>query len=152
SGPHSHATAPTLARLWDDLAADDAQHALRAAFRLARTAGMEEFSSLRLKPVPRPDDAAVHRHLRDLGSPECATRKRAENALRACGHPILTALKKASVETTDIEVRLRLRKLMAQVGAVTPEWLRQQRAILALEVCASPEARRLLQRLAAGAP
>ena len=88
----------------------------------------------------------------DAASPDYATHDRAESSLRDCGQPVLTSLKAALTKADDIEVRHRLRRLLTQVGGVTPTWLRQQRAVLALELRASPEARRLLQRLADGAP
>jgi hypothetical protein len=96
-------------------------------------------------------DAAVGRLIGQLGSDDFETRHGAEMALRdaVAGHEaqLLRALRKA----TDLEVKLRLRRILVDVSAWPgPELLRPRRALEVLERLGTPEARKLLRVLAAG--
>jgi len=62
------------------------------------------------------------------------------------------ALTEAHGKATDLEVRRRVERLLAQLQPRAPERLREGRAILVLESRTTPAARRLLARLAAGVP
>jgi WD40 repeat protein len=142
----------TLERLWADLADRDATRAHRAVWRLAARPGMAEFLVNRLPPVPRLDAAWLRRRLAELGSENFSAREEAERALAAAGDAAAPALREARHKTHDLEQRLRLDRLLGRLDPLSPQWLRQRRAVFALEARGTAEARRLLVRLAEGLP
>jgi WD40 repeat protein len=143
---------PALAAWWADLAGDDANRAHRALWRLVAAAGGEGFLAAHLKPVPRLDPRWVARQIADLGSDEFSKRRKAEQELAAVEDTVEAALRQAYARASDLEQRLRLRRLLARLKRSSPEQLRQHRSVLVLEQRATPEARRLLARLAEGMP
>jgi WD40 repeat protein len=140
-----------LARLWRDLADSDAERAHRAAWALADTTGAAAFLARRLRPVePVPPDR-LKKWLADLGAEEFAARQKAELALRRAGEAARAGLERAWRSSTDLEVRLRVGRLLDRLRPASPARLREHRAVLALEVGGTAEARALLRRLAGGA-
>jgi WD40 repeat protein len=148
--PPSRSGKETLASLWIDLQAADATLAQCSLWRLTIREGMEGFLDRQLpavKPVPA---GRLKRLLAELGSEDFTTRRNAERELAAAGEAALPALEAARAAATDLEVRARLERLLLPLGERTPAWLRQQRAVLALEARDTREARRVLERLARG--
>jgi WD40 repeat protein len=147
------AAAGGLEGLWADLAGD-ARRAYRAVHGLAAApAPAVAYLRDRLRPVPEIEPRRVQRLLADLDSNEFAVREAAEKGLAALGERIEPALRQALEEAPSAEVRKRLEALLTAPKAVPPpETLRSLRAVWVLERVGTPEARRLLEVLARGAP
>jgi hypothetical protein len=88
----------------------------------------------------------------DLASSDFATRQRAAATIVAFGEAARPLLLKEHHRSKDLELHLRLEQLLAQLSPRSPDRLREVRAVMALERCATPEARQLLRRLANGLP
>jgi hypothetical protein len=144
-----------LEALWSDLAGADAVRAYRAVGLLvARPAEAVPFLKGRLRPVPAPDRADVLRLIRDLNSDVFATRQKAMRALEVLSEMAEADLEAALKADPPAEVRRRLQTLLkrVKVGRPNPEWLRAVRAIEALELAGTREARQLLRQVAAWTP
>jgi WD40 repeat protein len=136
--------------LWDVLASDDAVQAHRALWRLAALPDADAFLARHLKLVEAVPPERLRALLADLGSPDFGTRERAEQALAAAGEPVRAAIGEALAGTKDVEVRRRLLSLQERLHPQSLERLRELRAVLVLESRGTAEARRVLERLAAG--
>jgi RNA polymerase sigma factor (sigma-70 family) len=148
-------TAEQLRALWTDLGGD-AKRAYRAMWQLAVSPRVSlPFLAERLRPAV-PLDAArqrqVERLLADLDNEAFAIRQNAETELEKMGEAIEPALRKALEGKPSLEVRRRIEKMLEKMTAVTGERLRELRALEALEHMDTPEARRLVDALAAGEP
>jgi WD40 repeat protein len=137
--------------LWDRMAADDAAEAHRALWRLAALPGADAFLARRLTGVERVPPERLRAMLADLGSPDFAKRKAAEEELAAAGEAARAALAEAAAGAKGPEVRRRLARLRARLRPPEAQRLRELRAVLVLEARGTPEARRLLETLARGA-
>jgi WD40 repeat protein len=135
------------ARLWEDMASRDAGLAQRALWRLAATPDMEDFLA---GQMARGTPARLREMLRDLDSDDFATREKAEQALAKAGEVAQPALEAALAGAVDLELRRRLERLLRPIERDGLLTLRRHRAVLALEARGTPEARRLLRRLAGG--
>jgi hypothetical protein len=140
---------------WKDLAGDDALAASRAAWHLAKMPdkGLPLLRE-RLRPVARVEARHIDRLIADLDDNDFAVRGRAKAALGELGELAEVALRKAYRESTSEEVRARAEELISKIAAPVPppDQVRLLRALAALEEMATPEARRLLESLADGAP
>jgi hypothetical protein len=92
--------------------------------------------------------------LAGLGSEDYATRERATRELEEVAEGAAPRLRAALAAKPDQEVRRRLERILARVelGDWAPGPLRTLRSIELLEQIGGPEARRVLQGLARGAP
>ena len=113
---------------------------------------MFTFLARRLLPVEPVADARLGSLVADLGDASFPTREKAELALAAGRDGVRNRLAQALRGAADLEVRKRLQRLLKPLGPREPERLRECRAVLALEARATPEARQLLRRYAAGVP
>jgi WD40 repeat protein len=138
--------------LWVLLKSDDAARAQRALWRLAALPEADAFLARHLRPVEGMPPQRLRTLLTDLGSTDFDRRQRAEEALAEAGEAARAALTEEFARTEDLEVKRRLAGLQERLQPRAPERLREIRAVLALEARGTPEARRLLQRLAAGLP
>jgi hypothetical protein len=150
-------SAEGLDRLWVDLAGEDAARAYRAIVALAAApAKAAPFLKSRLRPAPEPDAKRTQRLLADLDSDQFAVREAAATELAKLGEQIEPALRQVLRGTPSPEVRRRMEALLDNAVATargpvhSAERLRTLRAIQALEGIGTPEARRVLQTLAAG--
>jgi RNA polymerase sigma factor (sigma-70 family) len=138
---------------WTALASKDAAAAYRAVWRLAK-AGPQgvRFLNDRLQPTRLADAKRVAALIEALGSEEFAVRSQAAREVEQLGEAAADALRKADAPT--LEARRRIEQLLGALEPPIshPEHLRGLRAVEALEHMAAPDARRLLERLAAGAP
>jgi RNA polymerase sigma factor (sigma-70 family) len=143
-------------KCWADLASPDASRAYAAVWDLAAPPG-RAVGLLRghLRPVS-PLDAAGQRRLRrwlaDLDGDDFPTRQRAARELEALGELAEPALRAALEAGPTPEVRRQIEGLLEALSAWTPARLRVSRAVAALEMAGTADARRLLAELAGGAP
>jgi hypothetical protein len=144
-----------LQDLWEDLASADAEKAHQAIGKLSHApAQIFAWVKSRLKPVTEADLRRVRKLIADLGSAQFNVREAATRALGELQAVTETALMEALAKRPELEVRRRLERLLKNPGGPieNPERLRGLRAVELLERVDSPEARRLLSTLAAGAP
>jgi WD40 repeat protein len=147
-------TAGEADALWAALGGEAA-----AAYRAIRTLASAPDQALpllqdRLQPAPVIEAKRVNALLDDLDSDRFDVRQRGSEGLEELGHAALPLLRRALKEDQrSAEVRHRLGELLDKLdGALLPPpELRAVRAVEVLERIGSPEARRLLDRLAKGA-
>ena len=137
---------------WADLAEFDVGTAYQAMWAL--TSVPKEavpFLAGRLKPVTLPDEKTLRQWIVELDSDDFETRQAAMRALTAQGERIAPVLKQALKERVSLEASRRIEQLLAATEWQLPaDELRQIRAIQALELMATPEARALLETLTKG--
>jgi HEAT repeat protein len=139
---------------WDALSSAVPEEAWRSMARLVchphdAVALLRRF----LRPAPGKglNGAAVSRLIGQLGSDDFETRERAERALLAAAAGQEGRLSRALEKATDLEVKMRLRRIVRQVPFWPgPELLRPLRAIEVLERLGTPEARQFLRQLSVG--
>lgn len=138
---------------WQDLASADAPRAYRAIARLAgdERGALRQLTE-RLRPVraPKADEAAAW--LGQLDNPQFEVRSKATQRLQELREAALPFLERARDSRPPLEVRRRLEALCGALDARSAESLREIRAVQVLEYLGTAEARRLLNRLAAGLP
>ena len=86
----------------------------------------------------------------ELGDAQFAVREAASKSLSEMGEQARLALEKAVKSSSLLEGVERAKKIMSKVETITPEQLRQMRAVEILELIASDDAKKLLNRWAAG--
>jgi WD40 repeat protein len=153
SGPPPDAT--EIAQRWADLAASDAARAFASIRRLA--AHPEVAVPLlreHLKPAVPADPKRLAKLVADLDSDDFTVRDNANRELAQLGELALAELQKVMANPPTLETRRRAEALVARLtgGTLTADQLRVVRAVEVLEATATPEARKLLQALAGGAP
>jgi WD40 repeat protein len=147
-------TAREVEAWWADLLGDTVR-ADRAIWALT-TAPEQVLPLLRkgLKPVAPPDANRLARLLADLDSKNFAVRKQAAAELEQLAELVEPALRRALAEKPTLEVARQLEGLLERATNVARsprgEALRGVRALEVLEHIASPEARTLVEALAAG--
>jgi WD40 repeat protein len=142
-----------LKALWDDLASSDAAPAHRAAWTLA---GYPEraipFLQEQVRPAVAVDANQVRHWIADLDSNQFAVRSAAVKELEKLGEQAGPALREALAGPTSAEVRKQAETLLhSRNTASSPEVLQRLRAVQVLERIGTPEARQVLEKLAAGA-
>jgi WD40 repeat protein len=149
-------SARRLDEVWSDLASSDAGPAFLGAATLF--ASPKEAVALlveRLKPAAAADARQVARWIADLDDDSFDVREKAAAELGRLGELARPALEEALKKERSAEVRRRVGDLLDHlkpVGALSAEDLRRRRAVEVLEGLGTPEARRLLEELAKGAP
>jgi RNA polymerase sigma factor (sigma-70 family) len=148
-------TVKELERLWGDLLDTDAERAGRAVRALTLSPGQAvALLGKRLRAAPATDDAHLDRLIRDLGGDDFPTRERAEAELAKLGEAARGPLEAALKGKPSLELTLRVRGLLKGLNTHLPagEEVRARRGVEVLEAVGTPEARKLLARLAAGPP
>jgi WD40 repeat protein len=147
-------TEAMLARAWEDLADADAAKGYAAAVRLTSAPGpAAALLGAKLRPAEPVAAERVKALIADLASPQFVTRQAAERELIALGDRVAGPLRAAVAESSSAETRKRIEAILAPLAdsAVPPnETLRGIRAVAVLERIGTPEARRLLEKLAGG--
>jgi RNA polymerase sigma factor (sigma-70 family) len=143
-----------LEESWSALAGTDAARAWEAILVLGSSEGTPSFLRERLRPVPGVDERRLARLVADLDSDQFAERDRARAELEKLGESARAALRRALDGKPSAEVRRRVEALLDKLDEpkLSPERLRAVRALEALEQLATPDARRLVEELAGGAP
>jgi WD40 repeat protein len=151
-------TEADAARLWVLVTDTDSRAAFDAMADLA-AAPDHTVALIRryLKPAPAgPTAADIDRIFKDLASDSFATREKASKELAGYGESAVPAVRKALEAAPDLELELR-KRVDVFLGRfdradLTPDRLRQLRAVELLEGIGTPAAKDLLKELAAGAP
>jgi dipeptidyl aminopeptidase/acylaminoacyl peptidase len=138
--------------LWRDLASADAAQAYRAMARLAGSPDAVELLKERLRPTEPGDDQKIARWVNDLDSDVFANRERATAELAKLGDRAEPALRQALAKSPSLEARRRIEGLLGKRFPLSPRLLFSLRAVEVLEHIGTPQARAVLQKLAAGDP
>ena len=144
-----------VASHWDSLGGQDAQKAYRAIWALSRTPGQVlSFLQGRLEPVPPAEAKKLGELIAELNSDRFATRQAATKELLRLGDLAAAALREALQKQPSTEARRRIETILHESSDVANQPVRLQalRAIEVLEKIGSVEARKVLRRLAEGAP
>lgn len=141
-------------RAWADLAAEDAEVGYRA---IAVLVGAPEQSvgmlGSRLAPAESASAEQFDRLVARLDHEDFAEREEASRRLAVFGAAARGALERALTKAPSAEQKHRCEELLAKMdGPPAPETLRSLRAVEALESIGTAEARRIVQKLAEGAP
>src|SRR5262249_53327528 len=114
---------------------------------------------LRRKILPAQPDERIAKWIADLDDDKFAVREKAHQALAAQGKAALPALRQGLEAKPSPEQRRRLEALVkradaqpARIEPLSAQELREERAIIVLEMLRTAEARQALQALVGGAP
>ena len=140
---------------WKDLVGTDATRAYTAVRRLARASNGVALLNLTLgRPWTRLGSSGreVARFLRELDSDDFETREQASRRLESRAPFLRAQLEAALSRDLSPEVRRRIKDILAQSTPMqlSAEQLREVRALEALEMAESDEARTVLTRLVKG--
>jgi hypothetical protein len=142
-----------LDALWEELTSADATKAHKAHWAMAAApASTVPFLKKQVLPAVTVPLETIRRWIADLDSEKFAVRARASDQLRALGSQAEVPLSQALAGKPSLETRRRLEALLEAVQPTPSALLRSRRAIQVLEQIGTPEARQLLQVLAAGMP
>jgi RNA polymerase sigma factor (sigma-70 family) len=149
-------SAGDLEHLWTQLRDTDASKAHVALWTLVDAPDKAvPFLKEHLHPMPRVSAERLRRLIADLDADDFARREEASRNLAKLGSEAEPALRKVLEEKPTLELRRRVQALLDSLACqteMTPDALRQLRAIQVLEQIGSPEARQILASLAQGAP
>jgi hypothetical protein len=138
--------------LWETLRAGKAEDAYRALWATSETPGVAAFLRGKIAPAEPLPKGRLEKHIADLGSDQFAVRDAATKELEKLGERAAAAMRQALDAGPELEVRQRLRRLLDAVKrGPSPVELRRSRAVQALSLAATPEARAVLKAWAAGA-
>jgi RNA polymerase sigma factor (sigma-70 family) len=138
---------------WRDLAGD-APQAHRAIWSLAAVpAQAVPLLRDRLRPAVALPADELRRLVQDLDSPRFSRREEASRRLAEFGEDAEPILQQALANKPSTEARQRMERILAEPRLVrSPELLRSLRALQILEAIGDAPARRVLDKLAEGAP
>jgi hypothetical protein len=149
-------SAADLPRLWADLAAADPRVAYRATSLLSVSGPPgTRLLAKHLRPITTALTARIPRLIADLDDDRFVRREAAEKELARLDTLAEAALRRELAATKSVEVRSRIKRLLAALALAfvqDSETLRHLRAIFVLQRIGNRDARALLQRLADGAP
>jgi RNA polymerase sigma factor (sigma-70 family) len=157
AAPSRPRTEKEVAAAWSDLAAADPVAARRAVWALAgspREALPLLDKALAPKAAPAADEKKLTRLIADLDDDKFEVREAVTKELEGLGGAAGPALRRALKGQPSAEARRRLEALLSRLEGdrVTPERRRLLRAVEVLEHAGTPEARRLLGRVAKESP
>jgi RNA polymerase sigma factor (sigma-70 family) len=143
--------------LWTDLGGEDAAKAHSAVWTLAASPRQAlPLFQQHIKPATTPAadlPEQFSRVLGDLDSDEFDIRQKADDKLEKLGPAVEPLARQALQGDLSTEVRRHIEKLLSRIEKEEEAgWIRTVRVLEALEHIATPEARRLLTKLAAGTP
>ncbi len=142
-----------LQTLWSELASSDSLTACRAMWRLrASPRETGRFLGGKLTAAPTGEAESIAKWIKDLDDSQSNVRDKAAQELEKLQELALPALREALVSGKSGEVRRRSQQLLEKFKEkpLTPETLRELRALAALEYTNIPEAEQVLSRLAQG--
>src|SRR5262249_7170424 len=116
--PALRAARGELEGLWGRLAAEDASRGHEGVWRLVAAGGPGvDCVRERLRPVPPGDTRRFARLIADLDNGSFRTREEATAALERLGEAAAPALRQALAGRPSLEVRWRLERILASLGA-----------------------------------
>jgi hypothetical protein len=138
---------------WTALSGDDALEAYRAVWAVADDPNGPELLRSKIAAAKTADPEKVLQWLADLGADKFAVRETASKELQSLGRLVEPDLRIARAKVTSEEVRTRLDALLAKVPRERSGIeIVHARAVAAMELAGSDEAKKLLAEWAAGAP
>jgi hypothetical protein len=140
---------------WEALGGGDAGKAYETIVRLGAAPDVAvRLLRERLKPVEAADGKRIERLIAQLDDDEFTVREQASQELAKLGSRAEEALRKTAQAAPSEEVRQRVAELLRKLdgGSASGEPLRETRALEVLEGLGTPEAKKLLEELAKGAP
>src|SRR5262249_1951649 len=143
-----------LKSLWTDLAGEDAAQAYRAIWALAASPQQAvPFLRKHWKPAGPGGPQKLNQLRAALDGTRYTVREKGVQELQKLGALAEPSLKRVLEGKPSLEVRQRVERLLEQLQGpiLSPERLREIRAVEALEYMGTAEAHRLLKELAAGA-
>jgi hypothetical protein len=139
---------------WKNLGSDDRATAYAAMQALADSPGsVVPWLRKTLKEPGQeaaPDAKKCAKLIADLGSAVFKVRSQASEELKKMGEGVVPHLRQALEKASDLEMRRRIEELLDHHGHENARYYRLVRAVAVLEYSAGPEARALLEELAAG--
>ena len=116
-------------------------------------ADMVPLLAMSLKPVPSIPAERLKCWINDLDSEEFVTREQASKGLLAASEQAMFLLRQTLDGKPSAEVRVRIEEILKAYHkqSLSPERLREQRALAILEMVGTPACREVLTRLADGA-
>ena len=140
-------------KTWDELGSSDSAVAYRATWALADAPAAAARTLRAALPPVKPEKAErIAMLVQQLDAPRFAAREEATKTLAALGPLAGPALKVAAAKNLSAETKERVQKLLAALdGDLGAETLRQVRAVQALELAGTVEAKSLLKEWADGA-
>jgi len=143
-----------MQELWTQLGEDDGPRAYQAVWDMIDSPQAVRFLEKRLRSIPAADENRISRLIGQLDDGRFSIRQQAAQELEKLGELASPALRRTLEKKPTVEVRRRAEVLLdlAEAQHLSSEGLRTLRAVEVLERVADPEARKILQSLAAGAP
>jgi hypothetical protein len=139
-----------LAGWWQDLGSPEPEKSWSAVCRGTSASGAAvDVLRRELKPLAAVDGAKVRAQVKRLDSSNREERDRASRALSELGPGAVELLESLADESESAEVKTRLRRI---VGRFARERRTASRAAAVLEMIGGKEAKRVLEKLAGGAP
>jgi hypothetical protein len=153
--PDQNLSLPELTDLWAALGAADAHEAYQAIYRLAADPrhAVPFLSEHIVLPAP-PVAKRLPQLIADLDAKRFSVREQASKDLAALGARVEPILRQTLASHPSPEVRRRVTDLLAELDRrpLSTEEVRTIRALKVLEMTASPEARRIMRKLAKSDP
>jgi RNA polymerase sigma factor (sigma-70 family) len=141
-----------LKEMWADLAETDARKAYQAVWALSENPRAVAFLRTKLSPAVRPDKIRMAKLIADLDSNSFSVRDAANRALAKLAELAAPAMEQARKTTSSLEQRKRLEGLLSSLkGGLSPVQILQMRAVQALELAGTADARQALEEWAHGA-
>ncbi|HEX3147971.1 MAG TPA: WD40 repeat domain-containing protein [Gemmataceae bacterium] len=137
---------------WQALAGEQSRAAYQAIWAIADDPDGPALLRSKIAPVKHASAAQMQKWIADLGAPRYATRESATTALRDLGRRVEPELRTLRAKTTDDEVRNRLDSLLVNLPRERTAAERvNARAVAAMELAGTAEAKKLLAEWASGA-
>jgi RNA polymerase sigma factor (sigma-70 family) len=139
---------------WKDLGGDTAKAYAALARLVSSPKQAVSFLGKHLQSAKSPDIKRIEQLVGNLDDGRFEVRQQASKDLEALGEFALPSVQKALAGNLTLEVRRRLDALLERLegASLSAETVRQIRAVEALESMGTPEALRLLEKLATGPP
>jgi RNA polymerase sigma factor (sigma-70 family) len=144
---------PTLNELWTNLAETDAGKAYQAVWALSADPQAVDFLRKKLPAAVPPDKTRLAKLIAALNNDDFEIRDTASKALAELAEQATPALEEARKTSSALEQRKRLDELLSSLkDRLSPVQLMRLRAVQALELADTEEARKALKDWAGGDP
>ncbi len=144
-------TTGSLENAWIDLAKTESRAAFKAEGRfLATPTEATRFFAERIKPAEAPDVKRIRQLIADLDDAKFTVRENASKTLSDLDERTKPYLEEAIKTAKSAELVDRARKILDEPKKITPEQLRQIRAVQVLELINDDESKNLLKKWAGG--